>query len=124
MCSFGHNHRNPSCITIAAKPADPTLHSHPTLTALPNATRRGVAEFLAVFHEGAPTRAMIDFAEFDRLVGEWFPVRPVATDAALRTPAGSTPDSLAALALAETLNVPLVTRNDDIRSGKVPVLYS
>lgn len=83
-----------------------------------------VAEFLAVLHDGAPTRAIADFAELDRLVGEWFPVRCVAMDAGLRTPAGSTPDSGAALSLAETLQVPLVTRNDEIRSGGVPVLYS
>ncbi len=89
-----------------------------------DATTLLVAEFLAVLHEGTPTRAVIDFAEFDRLVGEWFPVRAVAMDAALRTPSGSTPDSWAALALAETLGVPLVTRNDEVRSGKVPVLYS
>ena len=54
---------------------------------------------------------------------EWFPVRAVALDAALRAPTGEA-DSWAALALAEMLQVPFVTRNDEIRSRAVPVLRS
>lgn len=89
-----------------------------------DATTLLVAEFLAVMHEGAPSRAVVDFGELDRIVGEWFPVRSVAMDAVLRTPAGALPDSWAALALAEAMGIPLVTRNDEIRSRTVPILHS
>ena len=84
-----------------------------------------LAEFLLVLHDGRPTRAAADYAELDRLVREWFPVRALAMDAALRAPT-DTPDldTWAALALAETLGIPLVTKDPDIRSRKVPVLQS
>lgn len=88
-----------------------------------DATTLLVAEFLAVLHEGTDARADVDYADLDRVVREWFPVRAVALGAALRAPDGET-DSWAALALAETLDVPLVTRNDEIRSRAVPVLRS
>jgi hypothetical protein len=61
---------------------------------------------------------MVDYADLDRVVREWFPVRTVAMDAALRRRRAT--DSWAALVLAETL----VTCNDDIRSEVVPVLRS
>lgn len=80
------------------------------------------AEFLAVLHEGAPSRAMADFAELGRIVGEWFPVRPVALDAVLRAPEGASPDSWAALVLAEAMGVPLLTKNDEVDSPLVTVL--
>lgn len=84
-----------------------------------------IAEFLVVVHEGRPARAAVDYAELERVVREWFPVRALAMDAALLAPseAGDV-DSWAALALAETLGIPLVTKNGDLRSGKVPVLHS
>ena len=88
-----------------------------------DATTLLIAEFLVVLHDGAPTRAATDFVEVERMVREWFPVRAVALDAALRAPAGEA-DSWAALALAEMLQVPFVTRNDEIRSRAVPVLRS
>lgn len=81
-----------------------------------------VAELLAVLHEGAPSRAMADFAELGRIVGEWFPVRSVALDAVLRAADGAPPDSWAALALAEAMGVPLVTKNDEVDSSLVTVL--
>lgn len=88
-----------------------------------DATTLLVAEFLTVLHEGAVSRAQVDYADLDRVVREWFPVRAVALDAALRSSDGDT-DSWAALALAEMLGVPLVTRHDEIRSTRVPVLRS
>lgn len=89
-----------------------------------DATTLLVAEFLAVLHEGAPTRAAADYADLGRIVGEWFPVRSVAMDAVLRTPPGAPPDSWAALALAEAMGVPVVTKNDEVRSRLVPVLHA
>jgi hypothetical protein len=84
-----------------------------------------LAEFLIVLHEGRPTRAAADYAGLDRLVREWFPVRALAMDAALRAPAdASDVDTWAALALAETLGIPLVTKHPDIRSRKVAVLHA
>ena len=76
-----------------------------------------------VLHEGTPARAGVDLADVERIVREWFPVRAVAMDAALLAADGQV-DSWAALALAEVLGVPLVTRNDEIRSRTVPVLRS
>jgi hypothetical protein len=78
-----------------------------------------------VLYEGRPTRAAADYAELDRLVREWFPVRALALDAVLRTPPGAPDiDSWAALALAEVLGIPIVTKNDEITSRHVPVLRS
>lgn len=84
-----------------------------------------IAEFLVVFHDGRPARAAVDYAELEQVVREWFPVRALAMDAALLAPpqAGEV-DSWAALALAETLGIPLVTKNGELRSAKVPVLRS
>lgn len=87
-----------------------------------DATSLLVAEYLAVRHEGAPDRARAEFALAMRVVAEWFPVRAVAIDAALAAGANDDVDALAALALAESLNVPLVTKNPDLTSARVPVL--
>ena len=84
-----------------------------------------LAEFLVVLHEGHPARAAADYTELDRLVREWFPVRALAMDAALRAPAeNGDVDTWAALALAEMLGIPLVTKHPEIRSRKIPVLHS
>ena len=83
-----------------------------------------LAEFLVVLHEGRPARAA-DYAELERLVREWFPVRALAMDAALRAPAeNGDVDTWAALALAEMLGIPLVTKHADVGSRKIPVLHS
>lgn len=87
-----------------------------------DATSLLVAEYLAVRHDGAPDRARAEFALAMRVVAEWFPVRAVAIDAALAAGANDDVDALAALALAESLNVPLVTKNPDLTSARVPVL--
>jgi hypothetical protein len=84
-----------------------------------------LAEFLVVLHEGRPARAAADYAELERLVREWFPVRALAIDAALRAPSESGDvDAWAALALAEMLGIPLVTKHAEIASRKIPVLHS
>jgi hypothetical protein len=84
-----------------------------------------LAEFLVVLHEGRPARAAADYAELERLVREWFPVRALAMDAALRAPAeNGDVDTWAALALAEILGIPLVTKHAEIASRKIPVLHS
>jgi len=87
-----------------------------------DATSLLLAEYLAVRHEGAPDRARAEFALAVRVVAEWFPVRAVAIDAALAAGAHDDVDALAALALAESLNVPLVTKNRDLAGTKAPVL--
>jgi hypothetical protein len=84
-----------------------------------------LAEFIVVLHEGRPARAAADYAGLEQLVREWFPVRALAMDAALRAPAESGDvDSWGALALAETLGIPLVTKHAEIASRKIPVLHS
>jgi hypothetical protein len=82
-----------------------------------------LAEYLVVLHEGRPTRAAADFADIGRIVTEWFPVRAVALDAVLNTADGEI-DSYAALTLAERLGIPLVTRNEGLRSRTIPILRS
>lgn len=87
-----------------------------------DATALLVAEYLALCHAGAPDRARAEFASVIRVVREWFPVRALALEAALATGSSGDLDAVAALALAESLGAPLVTKNDDLRSRRVPVL--
>jgi len=90
-----------------------------------DATSLLLAEYLALRHEGAPDRARTDFGLATRAVREWFPARAIALEAAI---AASTADhdydvdAVASLALAETLGVPLVTKNRELLSRRVPVL--
>ena len=88
-----------------------------------DATSLLVAEYLALRHEGAPHRARAEFALVGRVVCEWFPVRAVAIEAAIAAIGHDDVDGLAALALAESLGVPIVTKNRDLASRTVPVLY-
>jgi hypothetical protein len=80
------------------------------------------AEYVALRHEGAPQRAHAEYGLLMRVVGEWFPVRPLALDAVLAAEGGTDVDSYAALVLAESLEVPVVTRHEYLRSERVPVL--
>lgn len=95
---------------------------HPTdeILAL-DATSLLVAEYLALRHEGAPERARVDFGSVSQVVREWFPVRGLAVEAALSA-TSSDVDGHAALALAESLRTPLVTKSSELRSSSVPVL--
>lgn len=88
-----------------------------------DATSLLVAEYLTLRHEGAPHRAQIDFADVGQIVREWFPVRALALEAAIAATASEDVDGHAALALAESLRTPLVTKNGDLRSASVPVLH-
>lgn len=81
-----------------------------------------VAEYLALRHEGASQRARADFATVAQIVREWFPVRGLAMDAALSMNTSEDIDGHAALALAESLGIPLLTRNDGLKSDSVAVL--
>lgn len=85
-----------------------------------DATSLLVAEYLALRHEGAPNRARVDFASVGQVVREWFPVRGLATEAAISATASEDVDGQAALALAESLGTPLVTKNGDLRGTTVP----
>ncbi|MGH9225934.1 MAG: hypothetical protein ACRD2W_19580 [Acidimicrobiales bacterium] len=87
-----------------------------------DATSLLIAEYLALGHEGAPDRARVDFALVHQVVREWFPVRGIALDAAIAASSSEDVDGQAALALAESLGSPLVTKNDELRSTSVPVL--
>jgi hypothetical protein len=87
-----------------------------------DATSLLIAEYLALRHEGAPDRARVDFALVSQVVREWFPVRGLALDAAIAASGSDDLDGQVALALAEGLGSPLVTKNDELRSGSVPVL--
>jgi hypothetical protein len=89
-----------------------------------DATSLLLAEYLALRHEGAPRRAHVDFGLAAQTVREWFPARAFAVDAAVDAVAGgSMVEETASLALAESLRVPLVTKNREITSGAVPVLH-
>jgi hypothetical protein len=85
-----------------------------------DATSLLVAEYLALRHEGSPALARAEFGLATRVVREWFPVRALALDAALA--ADDDIEAVAALALAESLGVALVTKNREMMSKRVPVL--
>lgn len=102
------------------------LEGHPPETAeilALDGTSLLVAEYLALRHEGAPRRARRDFGLAVRAVSEWFPVRALAMDAALAAGEEVEIDSLASMALAESLRVPLITKNHELSSSQVTVLY-
>lgn len=87
-----------------------------------DATSLLVAEYLTLRYEGAPHRARADYVAVGRVVREWFPVRGVAIESALAAGSSGDVDGRAALALAESLQVPLVSKNVDLRSDKVDIL--
>ena len=87
-----------------------------------DATSLLVADYLVVRHEGAPDGARAEYALASRVVAGWFPVRAVAIDAALATGSDGEVDAFAAPALAESLSVPVATKNPELTSAKVPVL--
>lgn len=99
-----------------------TLHEVDEILAL-DAASLLVAEYLALRHEGAPDRARGDFMAVVRVVREWFPVRGLALEAALGAGATIPSDSHAALGLAASLRVPLVTKNVELRDSQVLVLH-
>ena len=89
-----------------------------------DATSLLVAEYLALRHEGAPVRARAEFGLVFGVVREWFPVRASAIDIAIdATGTINDVDGLASLALAHSLQLPLVTKNRELASGRVPVLH-
>ncbi|HEY2812636.1 MAG TPA: hypothetical protein VGJ03_04140 [Acidimicrobiales bacterium] len=88
-----------------------------------DATSLLVAEYLALRHEGAPHRARAEFGLVNRVVSEWFPVRAVAIEAAITVIGQDDIDGVAALELAETLDVPIITKNRDLSSRNIAVLY-
>ena len=88
-----------------------------------DATSLLVAEYLALRHEGSPNRARLDFGSVSQVVREWFPVRGLAIEAALSMTKSEDVDAHAALALAESLRTPVVTKNGELRSTSVPVLH-
>ena len=89
-----------------------------------DATSLLLAEYLAIRHEGAPGRARVEFGIVAQIVREWFPVRGLAMDAALGAASSEDIDGQAALALAESIGAPLVTKNRYLQSSLVPVLHS
>jgi len=93
------------------------------LTVALDATSLLVAEYLALRHEGAPARARRDFGLAVRTVSEWFPVRALAMDAVLAAGEGTEVGSLASLALAKSLRVPLITKDHELASSRVRLLH-
>ena len=87
-----------------------------------DATSLLLAEYLTLRHEGAPARARAEFGLAMRVVAEWFPVRAVAIEAALASNAHQDIDAGASLALAESLGVPLITKNRELTSEYVEIL--
>lgn len=100
-----------------------TPHEADEILAL-DATSLLIAEYLALRHEGAADRTRVEFASVSQIVREWFPVRGIAVEAALAATSSVDVDGQAALALAESLHAPLVTKNDELHSASVPVLRS
>ena len=89
-----------------------------------DATSLLVAEYLALRNEGAPDRVRVEFGLAIVVVREWYPVRTLAVEAAIVTSGDFDDiDALASLALAESLEVPLVTKNAELRSRRIPVLH-
>jgi hypothetical protein len=89
-----------------------------------DATSLLVAEYLALRNEGAPDRVRVEFGLAIGVVREWYPVRTLAVEAAIVTSGDFDDiDALASLALAESLEVPLVTKNAELRSRRIPVLH-
>lgn len=89
-----------------------------------DATSLLVAEYLALRHQGAPVKAQVDFGLAMGVVAEWFPVRALALEAALTADdIDQDIDAAASLALAHSLDVPLVTKNREVASRQVPVLH-
>ena len=83
------------------------------------------AQILELHHEGAPARAITEYGLLVGTVQEWFPVRALAMDAAIHRTDRELPlDSVAALLLAESMTVPLVTKLRELTSKKIPVLYA
>jgi hypothetical protein len=87
-----------------------------------DATSLLLAEYLALRHHGRAARADVDYGLACSVVTEWFPVRGLALEAALA--ADDDIDGVAALGLAHSLLVPLVTKNRNLTSREIPVLYS
>lgn len=108
-------------LLVLAGVLEGTVHQVGEVLAL-DATTLLLAEYLAVRHEGAPGPTRSDYAAATRIVGEWFPARTLALDAAL----GDLHDGLdtaVTLRLAEALGVPLVTKHAGVTSEAVTVLH-
>lgn len=89
-----------------------------------DATTLLVAEYLSLRHEGVPDRAEVDFAVVVRIVAEWFPARALAMEAAATAAeVEGDIDGAASLALAHSLELPLVTKNRAAGSRRIPVLH-
>jgi hypothetical protein len=83
-----------------------------------------VAEYLVIRHEGAHDRARVEYGLAVNAVREWYPARTLGIEAAIAlTEEVDDINAVASLGLAESLEVPLVTKNADLRSRRVPVLY-
>ena len=109
-----------SGLLVLAGLVEGIVHEADEILAL-DATSLLVAEYLALRHEGTPDRARVDYGSVGQIVREWFPVRGLAVEAAI----AASPDDIdgqSALALAESLQVPLVTKNVELSSRAVPVL--
>lgn len=110
-------------LLVVAGLLEGVVHAVDEVVAL-DATSLLVAEYLALRHEGAPQRAGAEFGLAMSVVGEWFPVRVVALEAVLTAAdLDHDVDAAASLALAHSLDVPLVTKNRDVGSRTIPVLH-
>lgn len=84
-----------------------------------------VGRYLALRFDGNAPRVRAELGLTLAAVDEWFPVRTLVADALERSGAGSVDalDSWCALALAEQLDVPLLTASDEVHSDRVDVLH-
>ena len=88
-----------------------------------DATSLLVAEYLALHPRRRTASGRNGFGLVRRVVSEWFPVRAVAIEAAIVAIGQDDVDGLAALALRQSLDVPIITKNGDLASRKIAVLY-
>lgn len=108
-------------LLVLAGLLDGVIHDVDEILVL-DATALLVAEYLALRHDAAPGRARTEFGLATRPVREWFPVRALAIDVALDAGTSGDVDALASLALAHSLQLPLVTKNRDLTSPQVAIL--
>lgn len=82
-----------------------------------------VGRFLAMRHEGDPSRLRVELGITLAAVDEWFPVRSLVADTLQRAgiEAGDALDSWSAVLLAEQLELPLLSASDGVTSRHIEI---
>ena len=82
-----------------------------------------VGRFMVARHEGNVRRASVEVGLALSVIDEWFPVRPIVTEALVRAghEAVDALDSWSAVILAERLGLSLFTASDEVSSSIITV---